>query len=221
MLCPHCGSSGLIQKGIFCDYCSGTGRQSRLIDQGFERSPTTAQVICDKCRGSGKRPVTEACQTCKGTGQVVERFGTYDCPNCRGSGFIRQERGKYPSGLTRFVQLTCPTCGGRGKVQGRMLVPDWSWVSFRRRRRNLNTHNRTRFLTLSTNRWPIDGTSLWIGTTRTTRYWVQAAALSARWASSPPPQPLPRPVWVQRFLPASGFFRRDRRGAQEGQYRRD
>jgi molecular chaperone DnaJ len=68
---------------------------------------------CETCKGTGARPGTEpvTCTKCKGTGTITTRqntiFGQFvnqsTCDRCHGSG--------------KIVENPCPTCRGKGEVQ--------------------------------------------------------------------------------------------------------
>lgn len=74
---------------------------------------------CNRCTGSGSEPGTEPvnCQTCGGSGQIVNNQGFFSmattCPTCRGVGKIiknpcRECRGRGRKTVTKKITVTIP-----------------------------------------------------------------------------------------------------------------
>ncbi|HHY46890.1 MAG TPA: molecular chaperone DnaJ [Firmicutes bacterium] len=89
------------------------------VATGVERTiDITRMDTCNTCRGSGTAPGTEpvTCPVCRGRGQVGETrttpFGHFTslstCPRCGGEG--------------KVIETPCPTCHGRGRVEGRHRI---------------------------------------------------------------------------------------------------
>lgn len=67
--CGTCNGSGAKNgKLTTCESCGGTGQQRVVQGQGFFKMVSV--TTCRTCNGRGKRPL-EACNNCKGTGNVV------------------------------------------------------------------------------------------------------------------------------------------------------
>jgi len=118
MLCPHCNSTGMQT----CSTCSGRGQ--RYV--GWEGSAERLQR-CNNCVGTGK---VGKCRTCEGTGQVIQQGGYFRtlCGDCMGKGVVERATGdRYPRGMIKTQNLTCPACRGSGRVQKYevWLLPDW------------------------------------------------------------------------------------------------
>lgn len=94
----------------------GRGRQQRGPVQGDDLQYNLELTLEEAAFGATKEirlPVTEDCETCKGSGA---RPGTepVTCSKCKGSGTITSRQNTI---FGQFVnQSTCDRCGGRGKI---------------------------------------------------------------------------------------------------------
>lgn len=82
-LCKMCNMTGSKDKvKHHCQECKGMGHVTKRIQTGpFVQ---TANIECDKCKGSGLQPGTILCDNCKGTIQFIEHC-TINCDIPAGS----------------------------------------------------------------------------------------------------------------------------------------
>jgi DnaJ-class molecular chaperone len=81
----------------------------------------TVEVTLEEVDSGTKRTlayrVADACETCKGTGQVMARGGPAPCPACSGRGVVEGQRRievKVPAGCEGAKKLRVPGGGSRG-----------------------------------------------------------------------------------------------------------
>ena len=111
---PGSGGAVMITEGneitVSCVKCQGTG----WIKVKPPKCPSClgeGKEFCEDCNGEG----SVKCEECNGLGEVecLECGGTglIDCKYCDGTGFVG-----------KVTTETCPTCHGRGTIQGETCV---------------------------------------------------------------------------------------------------
>jgi len=97
-----------------CRVCHGAGSTLCPVCKG------ASEGICPRCRGSGQSWCPDCngtnwrlCITCGGAGRITSStIGTAStCPECRGRGVV-------PCKRCRGGRTPCPTCGGKGRIEG-------------------------------------------------------------------------------------------------------
>lgn len=116
IFCEKCDYSGKVDQQ--CSDCNGSGTVSKHERKPCPQCKGTKYVMQDKqekcthCR-NGKRPTTQngqtvyvTCSYCKGSGYMTSKEKV-TCSYCRGGGYLIEQ---VPH------NVTCETCGGKGKI---------------------------------------------------------------------------------------------------------